>query len=145
MPHGGDNFRLLTNAYPAAFYSGYDSKNYALCFGCHEEKAFTKPQTEELTQFRDGSKNLHYLHVNRTDLGRTCRACHEVHASAQEHQIRDAVPYGPKGWMLKINFTRRRKRGVRVRRPATLPSRTIIATKSSAAERPQRASTAPKP
>ena len=104
--HGGDNFRLLTNAYPAAFYSGYDAKNYALCFGCHEEKAFTEPKTEELTQFRDGSRNLHYLHVNKTDLGRTCRACHEVHASGQDHQIRDAVPYGPKGWMLKINFTK---------------------------------------
>ncbi len=104
--HGGDNFRLLTSAYPAAFYSGYDAKNYALCFGCHEEKVFTEPQTEELTQFRDGTRNLHYLHVNKTDLGRTCRACHEVHASGQDHQIRDAVPYGPKGWMLKINFTK---------------------------------------
>ncbi len=105
MTHGSNNFRLLTSAYPAAFYSGYDAQNYALCFGCHDEKAFTTPQTEELTQFRDGNKNLHYVHVNRT-VGRTCRACHDVHASVQEHQIRDAVPYGPKGWMLKINYTK---------------------------------------
>jgi predicted CXXCH cytochrome family protein len=106
LTHGGDNFRLLTNDYPAEFYSPYDAKNYALCFGCHEEKVFTQAETEELTQFRDGSRNLHYLHVNKTDLGRTCRACHEVHASGQDHQIRDAVPYGTKGWMLKINFTK---------------------------------------
>jgi predicted CXXCH cytochrome family protein len=106
MPHGSNNFRLLTNAYPAQFYSGYDSKNYALCFSCHEEKAFTQPKTEELTQFRDGSKNLHYVHVNKSAAGRTCRACHDVHASVQDHQIRDAVPYGPKGWMLKINYTK---------------------------------------
>ena len=106
MPHGGANFRLLTNAYPAAFYSAYDARNYALCFGCHDENAFTEPQTEVLTQFRNGSKNLHYIHVNKSTTGRTCRACHEVHASAQEHQIRDAVPYGPNRWMLKINFTR---------------------------------------
>jgi predicted CXXCH cytochrome family protein len=105
-PHGGNNFRLLTFAYPAAFYSAYDAQNYALCFSCHEEKAFTQPQTEELTQFRDGSRNLHYVHVNKSELGRTCRACHEVHASVQQHQIRDAVPYGPKGWMLKINYTK---------------------------------------
>ncbi len=106
MPHGSSNFRLLTNAYPAKFYSAYDSQNYALCFGCHEEKAFTQPQTDELTQFRDGSKNLHYVHVNKGIMGRTCRACHDVHASGQEHQIRDAVPFGPKNWMLKINFSK---------------------------------------
>ncbi len=106
MPHGSNNFRLLTNAYPAQFYSAYDAQNYALCFGCHEEKAFTQPQTEELTQFRDGSNNLHYVHVNKSVNGRSCRACHEVHASVQEHQIRDAVPYGTKGWMLKINFSK---------------------------------------
>jgi len=105
MTHGSNNFRLLTNAYPAAFYSSYDAQNYALCFGCHDEKAFTSPQTGELTQFRDGNKNLHYVHVNRS-VGRTCRACHDVHASEQEHQIRNAVPYGPKGWMLKINYTK---------------------------------------
>ncbi len=106
MPHGGNNFRLLTHAYPAMFYSPYDAENYALCFGCHEEKAFTEPQTEQLTQFRDGKKNLHYVHVNRGNAGRTCRACHEVHATVQEHQIRDAVPFGSKGWMLKINYSK---------------------------------------
>ena len=37
--------------------------------------------------------------------GKTCRACHEVHASKQKHQIRDAVPYGKTGYMLKVNFT----------------------------------------
>jgi predicted CXXCH cytochrome family protein len=106
MPHGSSNFRLLTNAYPAQFYSAYDAQNYALCFGCHDEQAFTKPQTEELTQFRDGNKNLHYVHVNKSVMGRTCRACHDVHASVQEHQIRDGVPYGPKGWTLKLNYTK---------------------------------------
>jgi hypothetical protein len=58
-----------------------------------------------LTRFRNGDQNLHYLHDNKTERGRTCRACHEVHAAKQKHQIRDAVPYGPKGWMLKVNFT----------------------------------------
>jgi len=104
--HGGSNFRLLTNDYPASFYSPYDAKNYALCFSCHEEKVFTAAQTEELTQFRDGSRNLHYLHVNKTEMGRSCRACHEVHASQQDHHIRDSVPYGSKGWMLKVNFVK---------------------------------------
>jgi predicted CXXCH cytochrome family protein len=104
-PHGGDNFRLLTLDYPAQFYSPYDPKMYALCFDCHEDTLVQDAKTTTLTKFRNGDKNLHYLHVNKTDRGRTCRACHEVHAAKQKHQIRDAVPYGPKGWMLKVNFT----------------------------------------
>ena len=28
----------------------------------------------------------------------------EVHASPNPHQIREAVPYGPKGWLLKVGF-----------------------------------------
>jgi len=104
-PHGSEHFRLLGFDYPAQFYSPYDSKFYALCFECHEETILSTPETTSLTQFRDGNRNLHYLHVNKADRGRTCRACHEVHASKQPHQIRDAVPYGAKGWMLKINFT----------------------------------------
>jgi len=104
-PHGGDNFRLLTKEYPAQFYSPYDPKLYALCFDCHEESMVKDPKTTTLTKFRNGDQNLHYVHVNKDERGRTCRACHEVHASQQIHQIRDAVPYGHTGYMLKINFT----------------------------------------
>jgi predicted CXXCH cytochrome family protein len=105
LPHGGDNFRLLTKAYPAQFYSPYDPKLYALCFDCHEETMIKEPRTTTLTKFRNGDENLHYVHVNKDERGRTCRACHEVHASQQVHQIRDSVPYGHSGYMLKINFT----------------------------------------
>jgi len=105
-PHGGENFRLLNHEYPAKFYSGFDPKVYALCFECHEETIVTKAETTTLTQFRNGSTNLHFVHVNKAERGRTCRACHEVHAAKQKHQIRDGVPYGSKGWILKINYTR---------------------------------------
>jgi len=104
-PHGGNNFRLLTKEYPAQFYSPYDPKLYALCFDCHEESMVKDPKTTTLTKFRNGDQNLHYVHVNKDERGRTCRACHEVHASQQVHQIRDAVPYGRNGYMLKVNFT----------------------------------------
>lgn len=105
LTHGGDNFRLLTKEYPAQFYSAYDPKLYALCFDCHEESIVKDPKTTTLTKFRNGDQNLHFVHVNKDERGRTCRACHEVHASQQVHQIRDAVPYGRTGYMLKINFT----------------------------------------
>ena len=106
LPHGGDNFRLLVAGYPAAFYSPFEPSNYALCFGCHNEKVVSEPETRTLTNFRDGSRNLHFLHVNKADRGRTCRACHEVHASRQPHHVRDGVPYGSRGWVLQINYTR---------------------------------------
>lgn len=104
-PHGGNNFRLLTKEYPAEFYSPYDPKKYDLCFDCHEESIVKDPKTTKLTKFRNGDQNLHFVHVNKDERGRTCRACHEVHASKQKHQIRDAVPYGHTGYMLKVNFT----------------------------------------
>ena len=105
LPHGGDNFRLLTKVYPAQFYSPYEPKLYDLCFDCHEESVVKDPKTTTLTKFRNGDQNLHYVHVNKDERGRTCRACHEVHAAKQKHQIRDAVPYGHTGYLLKVNFT----------------------------------------
>jgi len=103
-PHGGKNFRLLVEPYPARFYSAYEPENYSLCFTCHDSEMVGVEQTATLTGFRDGTRNLHYLHVNKAERGRTCRACHEVHASRQAFQIRDGVPYGTQGWMLKLNY-----------------------------------------
>lgn len=103
--HGGNNFRLLVGAYPEAFYAPYNPENYDLCFSCHDSDVFETPSTTSLTGFRDGDRNLHFVHVNKADRGRTCRACHEVHAAPQEHMIRAGVPYGSSGWTLKINYT----------------------------------------
>ncbi len=104
--HGGANFRMLTDVYPDVFYAPYQASNYDLCFSCHESDVFETELTSTLTGFRDGQQNLHYLHVNKETRGRTCRACHEVHAAPQEHMIRDGVPYGSSSWILKINYDR---------------------------------------
>lgn len=105
QPHGGATFRMLVADYPAKFYAPFDAENYALCFSCHNESVMAEATTTTLTGFRDGSTNLHFVHVNKTDRGRTCRACHEVHAAPQDHLIRDGVPYGKGDWVLKINYT----------------------------------------
>jgi predicted CXXCH cytochrome family protein len=105
-PHGSENFRLLVAAYPSAFYAPFDVKSYELCFGCHNDQLVTLPETLTATRFRDGNRNLHFLHVNKSDNGRTCRACHEVHASSQNYQIRESVPYGPRAYKLKVNFVK---------------------------------------
>lgn len=103
-PHGTAHFRLLKEPYPAQFYAPFDLDNYTLCFDCHLEELATEEFTTTDTNFRDGNKNLHWAHVNLAKRGRTCRACHEVHASPQDFQIRDGVPYGSSGWMLKLHY-----------------------------------------
>lgn len=102
QPHSSENFRLLLKVYPPQFYSAFDPAKYALCFECHEETMVAEPLTRALTEFRDGDRNLHFLHINKANRGRTCRACHEVHASTHARHIRDEVPYGD--WALPINF-----------------------------------------
>lgn len=104
LPHGGDHFRLLTEDYPKEFYAPYNPRAYALCFSCHREQAFSTAKTVTLTAFRDGDRNLHVVHLQQGARGRTCRACHEVHASTQQHHIRQGVPYGSSGWILKLNY-----------------------------------------
>jgi predicted CXXCH cytochrome family protein len=101
-PHGSKNFRLLKKPFPETFYTSFEIKNFGLCFSCHEETMVTKESTRSLTNFRDGSRNLHFLHVNRAKRGRSCRACHEVHASDRPLHIRERVPYGR--WLMPLNY-----------------------------------------
>ncbi|MHC5003906.1 MAG: cytochrome c3 family protein [Planctomycetota bacterium] len=103
LPHAADHRQLLRKAYPADFYADYEPARYELCFDCHIADMVTSSHGPGLTRFRDGDVNLHWLHVNR-ERGRTCRACHEVHASSNPFHMRDSVPYGTSGWSLDINF-----------------------------------------
>jgi predicted CXXCH cytochrome family protein len=103
QPHAGERFGMLHEEYPPQFYAPFETASYQLCFSCHSSELVTDPSGVGLTRFRDGEVNLHWLHVNK-EKGRTCRACHEVHASSRPFHIRDAVPFGSAGWMLEINF-----------------------------------------
>ncbi len=100
--HGSSNFRLLRQAYPRPFYAPFDVTQYGLCFACHQQTLVLDRQTTTLTGFRNGPRNLHFLHVNKWDKGRTCRACHETHASRRPKHIREGVPFGK--WEIPINF-----------------------------------------
>ena len=104
LVHGGDTFRLLKADYPTEFYAPYSAESYALCFGCHEEKLALEPKTTTLTEFRNGDENLHFMHVNKPDKGRTCRACHSPHASTQAKLIRASVAFGE--WAIPVSFTK---------------------------------------
>jgi predicted CXXCH cytochrome family protein len=100
--HGSDTFRLLKGSYPSKFYAPFSFENFGLCFDCHEKDTFLTEQTKKLTEFRNGEQNLHFLHVNREEKGRTCRTCHETHASQAPKHIRSKVPFGK--WELPIKF-----------------------------------------
>ena len=101
-PHASNHFRLLVQDYPARFYAPFAEGNYALCFECHSRELVRDERTKA-TEFRDGERNLHYLHVNRTK-GRTCRACHAVHASDRPHHLRETTPFGR--WELPVGYRR---------------------------------------
>jgi predicted CXXCH cytochrome family protein len=104
-PHAGERFRMLAADYPPVFYAPFKPENFALCFKCHIPDLVVKASGQGLTNFRNGDKNLHFVHVNQAK-GRTCRACHEVHASKRPFHIREAVPFGASGWELEINYQR---------------------------------------
>lgn len=92
-PHGSDNAYILRMSFPHKFYSAYEKGEYDLCFNCHKESIITAKETVTITNFRNGRINLHTLHVNQKK-GRTCRACHDVHASDQYYHIREEFLFG---------------------------------------------------
>ncbi len=102
QPHGGAYVSLLTAAYPAKRYAAFNDDIYALCFECHDVEAFEDAETTDATGFRDGQRNLHFLHVNSGAKGRTCRFCHDPHANSNTHQVTDSVAFGQ--WRIPLNF-----------------------------------------
>ncbi len=102
--HGSRNAKLLRKYFPSQFYEAFDLANYALCFECHSQAIVTEKQTADLTNFRDGERNLHYVHVNRPDKGRSCRTCHEIHGSNLPRHMASEVPFEGGGWPMPIRF-----------------------------------------
>lgn len=110
-PHASPNFRLLSKVYPEFFYAPFDLGNYDLCFQCHQRDAVLIKYGKGLTRFKNGDLNLHFVHVNKKVKGRTCRACHEVHASKNPLHIRDKVPFGTGGWEFELNYKKTKTGG----------------------------------
>lgn len=102
-PHGSNYFRMLTGNYPAEFYVPYKEGIYDFCLKCHDKNLLRYAETTVYTRFRNGNRNLHYVHVvNRK--GRTCRVCHEPHAGNEVKLIsKEGAKFGV--WKVPINFT----------------------------------------
>ncbi len=102
-PHGSNFRKLLRNNFPEPFYMSYDAENFSLCFGCHNRDIAADQRTDTNTNFRDGDRNLHYLHVNKPDRGRSCKTCHDPHAADQPKLIKKRIP-GFGRWEIPINY-----------------------------------------
>ena len=97
-PHSSENQRLLSKSLVMDRLALFDPKQAELCLGCHDLETFTKAQSE-VTGFRNGSLNLHALHLNggatpnkygiiKKKDGQTCFACHLPHTAEQEKLLR---------------------------------------------------------
>lgn len=104
--HGGGHRRLLKNEFPSELYYPFSDNAYALCFSCHDRASVLEAQTSGATAFRNGSENLHYVHVSKDKKGRSCKICHDSHAANRDNHIRDDVAFGPGGWKLPIKYER---------------------------------------
>ncbi|MCA8961346.1 MAG: cytochrome C, partial [Planctomycetes bacterium] len=103
-PHRSPDSRFLRYAYPRRIKLDYDPANFQLCFSCHDSGLVDARETSTTTSFRDGTRNLHHVHV--VENGRTCRACHDVHGSVSESLVRERLPFGSEGWEMPIEYRR---------------------------------------
>lgn len=101
-PHASNQPHLLGSAIAGNFYEYFSPAKYELCFGCHNSQIAEGVIGTEVTNFRNGELNLHYLHVRGQLWGRNCLVCHLPHASTQAPHLRDTVPFGK--WQVPINF-----------------------------------------
>ena len=127
-PHGTNEFRMLRGSFPPEFYWPYKKgETYGLCFGCHDRRLLETQKVEAppaaarqgkidwaklaegdrlvragTTGFRNGEENLHFKHTNKPDKGRTCRDCHDFHASPNPKHVRTSTKFG--NWEFKLNY-----------------------------------------
>lgn len=107
-PHFAENRALLIGKFPKEQYVKATAETFELCFMCHDKDLLEKQTTEAATNFRNGTKNLHFVHVSG-DKGRNCIMCHDVHGAVNERLIIDKLKFG--SWDMKISFSASEKGG----------------------------------
>jgi predicted CXXCH cytochrome family protein len=70
------------------------SEGSKLCFQCHEQAIATHQETTRITRFRNGNMNLHFEHIEKSVMERTCLSCHETHAGSFPGQSVGTSHYG---------------------------------------------------
>jgi predicted CXXCH cytochrome family protein len=101
--HGGGRPQLLTHTLTRSLYQPFARAQFELCFSCHDDRVALHEQADGITKFRDGNRNLHFVHANEGERGRNCRVCHATHAAKNPHNIRETFLYGK--WDMPIGFS----------------------------------------
>ena len=101
LPHSSEFRVLLSDHYPGEDYLPALPENFALCFLCHDIDLLEARETEWGTGFRNGTTNLHWLHINGNK-GRNCRMCHNIHGAKAPFLMEERVDFGQ--WEMRINF-----------------------------------------
>lgn len=99
-PHGAGNPWILKKRFSKDFYRATKDPPDQLCFGCHDKSLMAREKSTD-TQFRDGRRNLHFVHA-RGGQGRSCSVCHAVHGLTSSHPVRLDVRFGR--WSLPHRF-----------------------------------------
>lgn len=102
--HGSRFPHLLNRGFPEDFYLPFDAEQYSLCFGCHSSALAEDQRSDTETNFRNGILNLHFVHVNKAEKGRSCKVCHDPHAASQPRLISSKVN-GFGRWRIPIRYT----------------------------------------
>jgi len=101
--HGSDFRKILKADAPQELYRPFGTDAFPLCFSCHDPQLAAAVTTDTATNFRNGDRNLHAVHVNKAGKGRACKLCHNPHASAQDRLINPKTP-GFGSWDIPIRF-----------------------------------------
>jgi predicted CXXCH cytochrome family protein len=100
-PHASAENYLLISPFPVELYVPGKKENYGVCWECHDSDLLELAETATATNFRNGEKNLHNIHL-RGARGRSCVLCHDVHASNNKFLILDKIAFGK--WSFTLNF-----------------------------------------
>ncbi len=101
-PHATMQPALLLESYRERRYGRFDESQFELCFQCNDPEMVTEKDTDEATAFRNGTVNLHHVHVGADAKGRNCRTCHKPHVSEQARLVREGIMF--KKWKLPLKY-----------------------------------------
>ncbi|HEY5512658.1 MAG TPA: cytochrome c3 family protein [Geomonas sp.] len=102
-PHGSAYRKILKADLPTELYRPFGTDAFPLCFSCHDPELAAAVTTDKATNFRNGDRNLHAVHVNKSGKGRNCKICHNPHAAGQDRLINPKAP-GFGTWDIPIRF-----------------------------------------
>jgi predicted CXXCH cytochrome family protein len=100
-PHFSERELLLKENFPMGSYAKGIEENFTLCFECHDTDLLNVEKTTVGTEFRQGDRNLHFVHINK-DKGRNCTTCHDIHAANNTKLIATTVKFGR--WDMPLNY-----------------------------------------